>query len=980
MHRLPAVGILMLALLTPALPTSAQLASLETDDLRLVYISPTHRFVTGHLARSFENSAAFQRRIFDYVPTEKVTVLLSDFSDIGNAGATAIPRNAISVKLAPLRFAYETIVANERMNFFMNHELVHVMAADKAAGSDRLFRRLFGGKVRPVAEQPETILYLYLTSPREAAPRWYHEGIAVFADTWMAGGLGRAQGAWDETVFRSMVRDGSRFYDPLGLASEGTRIDFQEESNSYLYGTRFMSWLAWEHSPEDLVRWVSRSDGSRGYYASEFRRVFGSSLEDAWGRWVDFEHEFQRRNLQAIRRYPTTPYRDVSPRALGSVSRAFVDSEEGLIYAGLNYPGIVGHVAAISLEDGSVEKLRDVKLPSMYVVTSLAWDPDTRTLFFTDDNSEYRDVVALDPGTKETRVLLRDARVGDLAFDRRDRSLWGIRHLNGVCTLVRIPEPWTEWESVHSWPYGEVVYDLDVSPDGRLVSLSHGAIDGTQSLQILAVDSLAAGDPTPVEETSFGTAIPSNFVFSPGGRYLYGSSYYTGVSNIFRLEAETGELEAVSNTETGFFRPVPLEDGALLVFRYTGEGFVPATIEAKVVEDVAPITFFGQQLVEKHPSLKEWQVGSPAEVDLDSRVRRDGPYRSLTRMGLESVYPVLQGYKDSVAVGLRLNFSDPTLFNHLKVTGSYAPDASLEEKERLHFSTEFQRYDWRAFFEWNRADFYDLFGPTRTSLKGYGAGLGYRKTLIYDRPRRLELDVDVTYYGGLERLPDFQGIPTDIDSTLSTRARLTYEDTRHSLGYVTEEKGRMWEILFAGDRAGGTSYPKVVGSLGQGFALPLEHSSIWLRGAGGLCPGCDPDEPFASFFFGGFGNNWVDHRDEQRYRAWPRFPGIEINEVGGRNFARGMLEWNLPPVRFRRAGKPGFHVAWARPALFASVLGTDVEDGARRRTLANAGGQIDFRLSVLHRLEMTLSAGYAVAFEDGNQPRHEGMVSLKVLK
>ena len=29
---------------------------------------------------------------------------------------------------------------------------------------------------------------------------------------------------------------------------------------------------------------------------------------------------------------------------------------------------------------------------------------------------------------------------------------------------------------------------------------------------------------------------------------------------------------------------------------------------------------------------------------------------------------------------------------------------------------------------------------------------------------------------------------------------------------------------------------------------------------------------------------------------------------------------------------------------------------------------------------MTLSAGYAVAFEDGFRPRHEGMISLKVLK
>ena len=70
-------------------------------------------------------------------------------------------------------------------------------------------------------------------------------------------------------------------------------------------------------------------------------------------------------------------------------------------------------------------------------------------------------------------------------------------------------------------------------------------------------------------------------MFSHDGRYLYGSSYYTGVSNIFRYEVATGDVEAVSNAETGFFRPVPLADGRLVVLSYTGDGFVPAIIDPR---------------------------------------------------------------------------------------------------------------------------------------------------------------------------------------------------------------------------------------------------------------------------------------------------------------------------------------------------------------------------------------------------------------
>ena len=78
--------------------------------------------------------------------------------------------------------------------------------------------------------------------------------------------------------------------------------------------------------------------------------------------------------------------------------------------------------------------------------------------------------------------------------------------------------------------------------------------------------------------------------------------------------------------------------------------------------------------------------------------------------------------------------------------------------------------------------------------------------------------------------------------------------------------------------------------------------------------------PFANFYFGAFGNNWVDHRDEKQYREVYSFPGASLDEIAGRTFVKSMLEWNLPPVRFPRVGKPGFYASWARPALFVGGL------------------------------------------------------------
>ncbi len=961
-------------------PAAAQLATQEGSHLRMVYFDGAESYLVPYAVRTFFNSLASQRKLFGYEPETDITVLLADFEDWGNAGVSVVPRSTMMIQVSPLSFAFETMAANERMNTIMNHELVHVATMDQATARDRMFRKLFGGKVNPIAEQPETILYMYLTAPRVAAPRWYHEGIAVFVDTWMAGGLGRAQSGYDEMVFRSMVRDNSRFYDPLGLVSEGTKIDFQLQINSYLYGTRFMMWLANTYGPEKLVEWVRRQEGSHGYYSRHFRQIYQRSLTDAWNAWIAWERTFQQANLDAIRLHPVTPYRDVSRRALGSISKAFYDEKAGKLYAAFNYPGVVAHVGAVDLASGDLEKIVDVKGPVIYTVTSLAYDPDAQQLYYTTDNGAHRDLVRVDPRTRKTEQLMKDARIGDLAFNRADRTLWGIRHLNGIVSLVRIEPPYKQWTRVHSFAYGTVVYDLDVSPDGSRLSASFGEIDGKQNVRVFSTEKLLAGIVTPETAFDFGPSVPSGFVFTGDGKSLVGSSYYTGVSNIFKYDIAEGKVSALTNAETGFFRPVPRpEDSDLFVFRYSGEGFVPTRIEARPLDDVSAITFFGERLVKAHPVLKEWIAGSPNDVDIPAKGLTTGRYRLAGGLGLESIYPVLQGYKSSGAAGLRANFSDPLQLNKLNLTASFSPVTSLPAEERLHLRADYQRYDWRARATYNDADFYDLFGPTKTSRKGYSVGLGHHRTLLFDEPRRIDLDTDVMFAADIDRLPQYQNVEIGVDRLFAFESILKGSDKRSSLGKVDDEKGIQWSAAVDGTRAAGEWYARVHGTVDVGYPLAWEHSSVWLRSAGGTSPG-DRDDPFANFFFGGFGNNWVDRGEVKRYREYYAFPGVDLNEISGRNFVKSTLEWNLPPLRFRRVGTPGFHVTWMRPALFAGGLLTNLDDSPSRRTVTNLGAQLDFQLSTLSALDMTISVGGATAFERDHPARREFMISLKVLR
>src|SRR5690606_35946082 len=191
-------------------------------------------------------------------------------------------------------------------------------------------------------------------------------------------------------------------------------VDFQVGVNDYLYGTRFFSYLAHQYSPEQVVQWLRRDEGSEAYYQSQFRQVFDLPLNQAWRNWIAWEHTFQETNLEALRAHPLTQLTALSPRSLGSVSRTFVDPRTGNLVGAFRYPGVIGHLGVLEPESGDIRRLTDIKGAMLYRVTSLAYDPVTNTAWYTTDNYAYRDIMQIDVATGEERMVLRDARIGDI--------------------------------------------------------------------------------------------------------------------------------------------------------------------------------------------------------------------------------------------------------------------------------------------------------------------------------------------------------------------------------------------------------------------------------------------------------------------------------------------------------------------------------------------------------------------------------------
>jgi len=989
-----ALALLYLSHLPAVEAQSVTLGTLETDSLLFISSgADTAPQLPAQAAKSFLNALAFHQALFNWQSDEKIAVLFKDWSDQANASAIAVPRNLVLAEMSPINKTFETFPPIDQLFSIMNHEVAHLATLDAHGERQQFWRDIFGGKVNYTARHPETLLYGQLTAPRLMAPVWLLEGLATFMDTWMSGGTGRGQGGYDEMVFRAMVRDGVPFYSPLGLESEGTQVDINSSAGSYLYGTRFMTYLAYTHSPELLIRWFQLGEGDKPGYLDQFSHVFGLPVEEAWNDWIAFEQTFQQQNLAQLRQFPPTQGAPMAEQGMGWVSRLFLDAETAKFVGGFYAQGTLASlgrypftahtppasaVANTAPASAELESVHVLKGPSKFYVTSTAFDPVARVLYFTEDNNRWRDIKAWDLASDRIWTIGENARTGELVFNPQDRSLWGVRHSGSLAALVYMPYPHAKRITLHTAAFAHTLSDLDISPDGRFLSATVGDRQGNQALQVFAIEDLKERRFEPIQEFDFGTAYPEDFVFDSTGQYLYGTSYYTGVSNVFRFELASGQIEAITNAETGFFRPMPLEDGSLIIFEYTGDGLLPTRLAEPVpLQAVGNIAFLGSELAQKRPVVTTWGAGSPDGIDLKAHIISEAPYEPVKRLRFESAYPMVEGYKDTHALGYALRWSDPLNLNAVELDASYSVDGDLPEDEALHIDLRYRYMDWELRYWHNDADFYDLFGPTKRSRKGDAVIVSYGTPLVYDPPERLDFSANLAYYNGLDTLPINQNVETGVSRLWSGDAGFSYSDTRRSPGAVDHEQGIRWAAMGIADYADDTLYPKLRLGLDVGFALPLQHASLWLYNSAGIADG-NPDDVFSRYYFGGFGNNTVDDGSVKRYRNYSSLPGFDIGELSGRRFAKSLLEFNLPPVRFKELGSQSFYLSHIRPALFTGTLVTD-PGTAPEEYYGSVGAQIDLSFTIFFRLPMTLSLGVAQGIASESRGDTEWMLSLKVI-
>ena len=399
---------------------------------------------------------------------------------------------------------------------------------------------------------------------------------------------------------------------------------------------------------------------------------------------------------------------------------------------------------------------------------------------------------------------------------------------------------------------------------------------------------------------------------------------------------------------------------------------------AQPLEDVSAITFLGERLAEERPDRQDLErriaCGHSARFSMPQKTET---YRIAASLRRESFYPIVQGYKDTAAVGMRFNVSDPVQLNQLHATASWSP-SGVPSVEQLHANAEYSATTGVAVSNGTRRTSTDLFGPTKTSRKGYVVGIGHHNALIFDEPRRLDLDVSVDAAGNLDRLPDYQNVAVDIARLYTLDARL---DVRGRPEFARERRRRDWAAMVVrgrcellGRRAGVEVLRNVRSRVGASCG-PLVTLAAGCRGA----LATQPRRAACELLFWRVRQQLRRPRQREALPGVLQLPGRRAERGAGAQFRQGADRVEPAADSPAACGHAGVYATWLRPAVFVGGLVTNLDAPDARTETADVGGQLDIRLSALSALDLTLSIGGAAAFDDG-RVRREAMISLKILR
>lgn len=950
---------------------------MESEHFQLIY-RDAHSHLANYLLKSAESSYKALSRFFNFHPNEKIIINTYDVNDYGFAATTSVPQNYIRLEIEPLEPGYEVVPYNERYHWLLSHELVHVFVNDMDSDFEDALRKIFG-KVNPDKTQPLTTLYSLITNHNRYTPRWHQEGIAVFFETWLSGGYGRTLGNFDEMYFRSRVADGIDFPTENEIEEIESHETVLLEHLFYMYGARFISHLAIKYGAEKVIEWFDTKK-SEFYpsYKAKFSKVFGKSFYEEWEEFSEKEKEFQDANINILKNSKTTELKYINRNPFGWVGEPYYDRKINSVIFVYHKSGKLASMGSLNLETGEMIDFRSLPSPSMIQIASTAFDEDYDNFFYTTNNNQlYRDVHLYNLSQKKHRELFPDSRTGQLTISKKTHELYGIRHSSGKASLVKSKYPYLILETLTVFPLGDEIQQLAINPEGNLLAAVIHKTSGEQSIILIDLVKLNKGEGLEyLVITSEGT--PENVSWSEDGKTVYWNAYTNGVSNIYKMNIDKGEILPVTNTLKGLFRPVEISNESLFAFEYSIEGFIPVIIPNKTAEKLPAINYLGQNILNKSPEVANWMIKNNDDEIEQYKLSNEDSYYSLKHIKLQTLIPVITGFQDRKVLGIFAHITDPLLIQEFVLETGISPFKERNQKLRFHLRTKYNfKQKLTLAFDHNAPDFYDLFNKRKRAILGNRSAVGYTDYFVYDNPLKIKYITELSAYTGVRFIND-NLLEIKIPDFAVLKAELDIRDLRKTIGSVDWEQGNHFRFNIISYASTPESPKYAIGTYAEWDnynSFLFKHNALHVKLAAGYHT-TDPELVQGYFYIGGFGNREVENEPVKQFEKIFRFPGVPIYSIATDKFLKLMIADNLPPIRIPNIELFSQSLKNINLSVYSQGL---LANSDISKKWVDVGAQINIMFNHWSNLESTFSAGIAKAWWTGGNS-WEWFLSYKLLK
>lgn len=525
---------------------------IDTPHFRIMHNAEQQK-LGEHYAVQLERAFSFLDPKFSHRP-EKTVVVILDATDSSNGYATPVPYPHM-VLYPVLPVTQEALgEASEWSLELATHEYTHVLSFYPATGFMGVLRSIFGSVVAPNA----------------LMPRWWLEGVAVYAESTVTGKGGRLRSLYQEGTLRSMTEAKTLFSYDMGEINE--ILPDWPAARPYLFGSIFWA-SALEKKSDSAMRDLTAAQSSRvpyfiespakKYLGMKYTPFYNQALMD-----LNAKLEVQLKTLNQVAptkgqllnlnqhlsywtaeiEMSTSPAISGDGKFLALVATDEYFKKNLRIYSRSPEDGFLTPLPFKSVDsafDENESKVFD-QLPSG-AIQKVSWFHQKNQLIYdkidmVSSLQSFSDLYTYDLGSKKTQRLTKKQRAREPAVSLDDRQVVFVQLSGGKTELATLDLQTKDIKILYAGEFDEIISHPLFWSSHEIV-FSHRLTSGVETLKVI---DLRSNDVRPLFSDHKLARFPVRFE-----NQLYFTSGLNGVFNIYRASGLDAPPRAITHFTNG---------------------------------------------------------------------------------------------------------------------------------------------------------------------------------------------------------------------------------------------------------------------------------------------------------------------------------------------------------------------------------------------------------------------------------------------